>query len=120
MTEFSKEERLAEVWKRLGAAPEPCSHDEAHQLLGDFIHEVEDDLTDIPRDPVNWQTDGRMYPPQEDSARVVFGRSDVVRYRSRGHHTFIRTNGAIEVRDTAGTVVFAKSGSDGAGVELEE
>ena len=49
MTEFSKEERLAEVWKRLAAAPVSCSHDEAHQLLSDVIREVEDELTEFAR-----------------------------------------------------------------------
>jgi hypothetical protein len=119
MTEFSKDQRLAEVWKRLAAAPASASHREAFQLFNATIREVEDELTDIPYAPENWQTDGRMYPPQEDSARDVPGRVDLVRYRSRGHNTFIRTNGAIEVRDWAGNVVFAKPGFDGAGVELE-
>jgi len=59
-----------------------------------------------------------MYPPQEDSARDVPGRSDLVRYRSRGHNTFVRGNGAIEIRDLTGAVTFSKSGSDGLSVEL--
>ena len=60
-----------------------------------------------------------MYPPEDDSARVVEGRSDLVRYRHRGHNTFIRENGAIEIRDLAGAVLFAKAGADGRGVELQ-
>jgi hypothetical protein len=60
-----------------------------------------------------------MYPPSEDSAREVSGRDDLVRYRSRAHHTYIRDNGAIEIRDISGTVVFSKAGADGEGVELE-
>ena len=89
-------------------------------MLSATIREVEDALTDIPYAPENWRTDGRMYPPQEDSARDIPERVDLVRYRSRVHNTFIRTNGAIEVRDIAGNVVFTKPGSDGAGIELEE
>jgi hypothetical protein len=83
------------------------------------LNEVEDELTDIPYAPENWQTDGRMYPPREDSAREVPGIDDLIRYRNRGHNTYIRDDGAIEIRDMNGTVVFAKAGADGEGVELE-
>ena len=120
MSERSKEERLAEIWRRLSDAPACRSHDEALQQLGEIIRDVEDEWTEIVWDPENWQTDGRMYPPLEDSARDVPERQDLVRYRNRGHNTFIRDNGAIEIYDTAGTVVFSKLGADGRGVELGE
>jgi len=119
MKNFTKAERFAEFLLRLNAAPPAITREEAFEFLGKTLIEVEDELTDIPFMPENWQTDGRMYPPQEDSARDVPGRSDLVRYRSRGHHTYIRANGAIEVRDLAGRVIISKKGSDGAGVELE-
>jgi hypothetical protein len=60
-----------------------------------------------------------MYPPEEDSAREVPGRDDLVRYRSRAHNTYIRDNGAVEIRHIDGTVVFSKAGANGKGVELE-
>lgn len=66
-----KEERLAKVWEKLAAVQASHSQHEAFQLLSATFREVEDELTDIPYAPENWQTDGRMYPPQEDSARDV-------------------------------------------------
>jgi len=77
-------------------------------------------MTDIPNDPASWQTDGRMYPPQSDHAREVENRSDLIRFRSRGHNTLIRDNGAIEIRDLQGHVFLSKSGTDGNGVDDEQ
>jgi hypothetical protein len=120
MSELSKEERLSIFLERLSAAPPAGSAEEALELLSTTLNEVEDELTDIPYMPENSQSDGRMYPPQEDNARDVPGHDDVVRYRSRAHNTFIRANGAIEIRDLTQNVIFTKSGSDGIGVGLEE
>lgn len=115
---LSKSERFAEFLRRLEQAPPARSHDEAFKLLRDTLNQVEDELTDIPFQPDLWQTDGRMYPPEEDNAREVEGREDVIRYRHKAHNTFIRDNGAIEIRDVSGTVLFAKPGSDGRAVDL--
>lgn len=78
------------------------------------MNEVEDELTAIPYNPEKWREDGRLYPPQPDSQRPVTGREDVIRLRSKGHSTFIRDNGAIEVvsLDT-GETVFRAPGVDG-------
>jgi hypothetical protein len=65
------------------------------------------------------QTDGRMYPPEEDNAREVEERGDVIRYRHKAHNTFLRDNGAMEIQDVDGKVFFEKLGSDGRGVELK-
>lgn len=120
MAKPSKEERIAEFLRRLEAKPPVSTTDEALELLSQTLNEVEDELTDIPFDPENWQTDGRLYPPQEDNARDVSGRDDLVCYRSRGHRTFIRSNGAIEIRDLRGQIIASKQGTDGRGVELED
>jgi len=54
-----------------------------------------------------------MYPPQVDSRRDVPEHPEVTRYRNRAHNTFVRTNGAIEIRDLGGEVLFRKAGADG-------
>lgn len=119
MADSSKEDRFAEFLRRLAAAPSANTAEEALRLLGDTLNQVEEELTDIPYAPENWQTDGRMYPPQEDSAREVPGKDDLVRYRSKAHNTYVRQNGAIEIHDIDGAVVFSKSGANGKGVELQ-
>lgn len=118
MADSSKEDRFAEFLTRLWAAPSASSAEEAFCLLGDTLNQVEDELTDIPYAPEHWQMDGRMYPPHADAVREVPGRDDLVRYRSKAHSTYIRSNGAIEIHDINGTVVFSKSGADGKGIEL--
>src|SRR3954447_20580436 len=81
------------------------------------LNQVEDELTTIPFHPDNYQTDGRLYPPQPDSMRAVDGRPEITRFRSRAHNTFIGANGSIEIRAVASKdVVFSKPGSDGRGV----
>jgi hypothetical protein len=79
-------------------------------LIDETLSAVEDEMTDIPNDPANWQTDGRMYPPQADNAREIENRPDLIRFRSLGHNTLIRDNGAIEIRDLSGNVLLSKSG----------
>lgn len=116
--ERNKHDRFQEFVNRLDKAPNARSHDAAFDLLTSTLNEVEDEFTDIPYRPEYWQTDGRMYPPEEDSARAVEGRPDVVRYRHKGHNTFIRDNGAIVVREITGQVRVEKPGADGRGVEL--
>lgn len=118
MATSTKDERFAVFLQRLEAVAPASSAQEAFELIGETLNEVEDELTDIPYQPGSHESDGRMYPPQEDSARDVPGRSDVVRYRSRGHSTYIRENGAFEIQDLAGNVVFRKFGCDAVGVEL--
>jgi hypothetical protein len=117
---MTKEARFAEVVRRLEAALPAASADEAMTLLSTTLNQVEDELTDIPFNPDRWLNDGRMYPPQPDSAREVIGRPDLARYRSRGHNTWIRTNGAIRIVEIATTaVVLDKPGADGCRVDLK-
>lgn len=113
-----KVDRLRIILDRLASAPRAATHAEAFDQLADVIDAVEDELTHIPRDPNAWQSDGRIYPPQLDARRDVDGRPDLARYRSVGHNTYLRDNGAIEIRALDGTVVFAKPGDDGRHVGL--
>lgn len=108
MPQVTKQERLAEIWRRLTASAPAQDQHEAMELIASVSRQVENELSDIPDAPHEWQSDGRLYPPQKDSAREVASRTDLVRYRYRGHNTFIRNNGAIEVRDLLGTVVFQR------------
>ncbi len=110
-----KSERFAAFLERLRSAPPASTLDEAYQQLCAILNEVEDLMTGIPYNPENWQTDGRMYPPQLDSMRDVPDRPAVRRFRSRGHNTFIGKNGAIEIQlvNPANEVIFTKPGADG-------
>jgi hypothetical protein len=117
---MTKQERFQTFLTRLSGAANVASHSEALSLIADVLTAVEDEMTDIPNRPGNWQTDGRMYPPEPDSEREVDDRPDLTRYRSRGHNTFIRDNGAIEIRTVRGQLLFSKPGQDGRGVNDEQ
>jgi len=110
----SKEERLAEFLRRLGATPAAKTFEEAYGQICNILNEVEDELTIIPYDPENWQTDGRLYPPQLDNARAVPNKGPIKRLRSVGHNTFIGENGSIEIEVVQSKkVIFSKAGEDG-------
>jgi hypothetical protein len=110
----SRGERIQEFFRRLSAAPPASDHDEALRQVADILNGVEDEMTSIPYDPTFPLNDGRMYPPQPDSRRLVPGRTDVIRYRSKRHSTLIGDSGAIRIIDHAsGDVVFDKPGADG-------
>jgi len=118
---MDKYARLQLFYKQLQSAPAASSHDEAFALLFDTLNTIEDEHSGVLFDPANWQTDGRLYPPQTDRAYEVDGFPEVIRYRSAGHNTYIASNGAIEVRIVATNEVdFRKSGADGRGVWNEQ
>jgi hypothetical protein len=116
----SKAERLAEFLRRLEAAPAATDLDSARHLIEETLNAVENEMTDIPFDPAAWETDGRMYPAQDDQVRSVAGRPDLRRLVSRGHDTFLRDNGAISIRERrTKQVLLRKRGADGRGVDDE-
>jgi len=112
----TKAERFEEFLRRLEAVPCASCFDEAYTQVCDILNAVEDDMTSIPFDPPNWMKDGRLYPPQMDNMKVVPGRPDLKRFRSKGHSTTIGVNGAIEVREILGRLVLDKPGADGRGI----
>jgi hypothetical protein len=114
--QIPKAERLREFYRRLREAPDSASLDEALEQLTRILDSVEDEMFGVPRDPANWLRDGRIYPPQRDSARPVPDHPRVTRFRSRKHSTFIGANGAVEIVSSQGLVELRKAGADGRGV----
>ena len=110
---LEKHERFAIFVERLCVASPVNSAEEALALLANILNGVEEEFTTIPFNPEGWSNDGRMYAPMPDSARDVRGRTDLTRYRSRAHNTFIQANGAIRIESVHGDVVLEKPGSDG-------
>ncbi|MEA2329088.1 MAG: hypothetical protein QOE68_4047 [Thermoanaerobaculia bacterium] len=108
-----KAQRLIEFLRRLRWAAPASNAVEAFELVARTLNTVEDKFSGTPFEPSAWQTDGRLYPPQLDSRRVVPGRPGVTRYRSRSHNTFIAENGAIEIQTIEGVVLLSKVGADG-------
>lgn len=110
---ISKAKRLQEFLKRLQASPSASTADEAFDLLAQTLNAVEDEYSGVPFRPENWRTDGRLYPPQEDS-RVKFSeRPSLRKYRNKGHYNFIGINGSIRIETLEGDVLLDKSGQDG-------
>jgi hypothetical protein len=115
--EPTKVQRIEEFIRRLGALPPAANFEEAKKQLDDTLNAVENELTSIPFNPETWESDGRMYPVQFDNVRTVPGHPSVKRLRSRGHNTFIGTNGSIEIQAaSSAAVLFRKPGADGKGV----
>lgn len=119
----SKADRFATFLDRLENARPASTHDEAFGLIATLLNAVEDEMTSIPFNAATWQTDGRMYPPQDDAVRDVPRFPGVKRYRSRGHNTFIGGNGAIEIAipppADGGQTKFSKDGADGKPVQRQ-
>lgn len=114
--EVPKRERLEEFFRRLLAAPGTGTFDETMGQLASILDAVEDELTDIPNVPDNWQIDQRLYPPQKDAAREVPGYPLVKRFRSRRHNVYAGENGSLEIVALSGRVEVRKPGLDGRGV----
>jgi hypothetical protein len=108
----SKSARLAEFFNRLVQAPLATTFDEAFDVLSATLNQVEDELSGVPFDPPNWKIDGRMYPPQPDKEKLT-ERPGARAFRTVGNLILLGDNGAIEVQDLRGQVVFSKSGADG-------
>lgn len=114
---LSKDARLRLFLDRLRNATPLANHDEAFALIATTLNAVEDEHSGVPANPSNWQSDGRMYPPQADMARPSPDRPGVTVYRSRGHRTLIGANGAFSIAEVhGGKVLVEKVGKDGQGL----
>jgi len=89
---MDKYARLQLFYERLQAAPAASTQDESYALLCDTLNEVEDEHSGVPNNPLNWLTDGRLYPPQTDRVYAVDGFPEVLRYNSFRHDTYIASN----------------------------
>jgi hypothetical protein len=119
--QVSKDARFQEFLRRLAEAPPASSYVTAYDLIASTLNGVEDELSEISYAPSQWRTDGRMYPPLEDNIHRVQNRPDVRLLRSKGHLTYIRENGAFEIRIRNAPlgideIEIAKPGADGRGV----
>lgn len=119
-----RRQRLEVFFDRLARRLPVQTFEEAYRLLCHTLREVEDELTDIPYDPESWESDGRLYPPFEDSWRAVPGRPGLIRMRTKGHNVYIAANGAVQVRlahepqappGAGEAAVFDAPGADGKG-----
>ncbi len=91
--EVPRRERLDEFFRRLVAAPNAGTSDEAMEQLSKILDQLEDELTGIPNIPDNWREDGRIYPPQQDHKRSIPGHPRVNRSVPRvTTSTWVRTD----------------------------
>jgi hypothetical protein len=113
----SRAERVVEFLRRLAAAPSATSEPEGYRQICEILNSVEDEMTNIPYDPANWQNDGRLYPPQVDNMAVIPGPPEVKKYRTRRHIILIGEQGAIEIRRRPDNeLLVSKPGGDGKGL----
>jgi hypothetical protein len=111
-----KDQRLGELFRRLAESPACSDFESAYGLICSVLNSVEDQLTSVPYAPENWQTDGRLYPPQLDNIRDVPEHPRVKRFRSVAHNTYISDDGAMEIWHIRGKVLFSKLSVNGKGV----
>ena len=100
-------------FERLEAAPPASTAGEALDLLARTLTAVEDEFSGIPFRPELSQTDGRMYPPQEDSRVKCPGKLSLRKYRSKGHYDFFGLNGSIRIETLDAEILLDKPGQDG-------
>src|SRR5437867_8451724 len=112
MPALPKKERLRMFLERLEAAPPANSADEALDLLAKALAAVEDEFSGTPNRPERWRTDGRLYPPQEDSRVKYPERPSLRRYRTKGNYIFIGLNGSVRIETLEGEVLLDKPGRD--------
>jgi hypothetical protein len=110
---LAKNQRLELFCERLQKAQPFSSGEEAYLRLAAILVDVEDEFSGIPNNPATWQTDGRLYPPQQDTKRIHPNCPSIVRYRSVAHNTLIGENGSIRIETITGQVVLNKCGADG-------
>lgn len=84
--------------------------------IREFVHRLSIANPARSFDLTTWETDGRMYPPQDDALRDVAGKPEVKRFRARRHNIFVRQNGAFKIEEIGGQVLVDRPGADGSTV----
>jgi len=115
---MTKTERIRLFLGQMAAAAASGSHDEAYTLIATTLTAVEDEHSGVTNNPAMWETDGRLYPPQPDSAALPKEYPTVIRYRSVDHWTYVAPNGAFRIEIVAShKVLIDRPGRDGRLVE---
>jgi len=114
---MDRKERTTLFLHRLAAAPACSTADAALAQIGVVLNEIEDECTAIPFNPAAWESDGRLYPPQEDQRRDVEGYPAIRRYRSKQHNSWIADNGAIRIMQGS-ILCLEKPGTDGRTISM--
>jgi len=111
---MDKNERFALFVREMEEAAPAASFEEARLLLETVLNGVEDRHSGVPYNPENWQADGRLYPPHDDSERKSDTRGVRI-FRTRGHRVSIAENGALRIvaADLPARIIFEKVGKDG-------
>jgi hypothetical protein len=99
--------------ERLEAERPTGSSDQALAFLAKHLNAVENEFSEVAYRPERWRTDGRMYPPQEDSRVRCAERPSLRKYRNKGHYNFIGINGSIRIETLDGKILLDKRGEDG-------
>lgn len=104
------QERLAEFFNRLNAAPPATTSDEALGLVCRLIEAVENELCPLPRqNPPPLVFAGRMYAPQEDHVKRF--ADGLIIADTRHHRIYCRADGGISIIHVpSGSPVFDKEG----------
>jgi len=94
---------------------QPCrTKDEAYALLTEIITRVDDELSGAANAPHLWESDGRLYPPQEDMAKRSEKWVGAVEYRNVRHLTVFSENGAIKIFEMPQRIcIFSKPDAEG-------
>jgi 4-aminobutyrate aminotransferase-like enzyme len=125
-----KKDRLAQFLRNLEKAKPASTMVGAKSLVRSTLNRVENahsgvafNTDNVGYDSAKWVDDGRMYPIPEKNWRET-SNPDVARGRSKGHNTFVATNGAITIASvpepgSSPRIFFQKNGADGRGIYLD-
>ena len=109
---MTKQQRLEEYYNRLRGQQPSTNAQRALDRLEQTLIEVEDDLSGIPRSdppPPRNTTDGRMYPPLDDS--IIRNTDGSISATTKRHDIEIGNDGSITIRNRqTGQIDFQQPG----------